>query len=154
MSRIVGAIEIDAPIAQVFDYATTAGNWPTWHSASRAVSGAVDRLAPPGARIAEEIHSSGRDWRAVWTVRTSEPPRLWVIEGKAAGGGSAALTYRLTAVAAGTRFERELVYRMPNLWLALLDRLVIRRCMAAESAQALRQLKQVLEAQARLRRPI
>ena len=42
------------------------------------------------------------------------------------------ITYRLTAHDGGTRFERELVYRMPNLWLAVLNRLFIQRRMAAE----------------------
>ena len=68
-----------------------------------------------------------------------------MIEGEAEGGGSAVITYRLSAQDGGTRFERELVYRMPNLWLAVLNRLLIQRRMAAESAEALRRLKQILE---------
>ena len=34
---------------------------------------------------------------------------------------------------------------MPTVWLALLDKLVIRRQMAAESEEALQQLKRLLE---------
>ncbi len=41
--------------------------------------------------------------------------------------------------------ERELVYRMPSLWLGFLDLLVIRRRMIAQSEEALRRLKAVLE---------
>jgi uncharacterized protein YndB with AHSA1/START domain len=145
MTRIVTTIEIRAPIERVFDYATTAGKWPSWHPASRSVSGATDHSAAQGERITEEIQTGGRSWRAVWTVRERAPPRRWVIEGEAEGGGSAIITYRLTAHDVGTRFERELVYRMPNLWLAVLDRLSIQRRMAAESAEALRCLKQILE---------
>jgi hypothetical protein len=78
-------------------------------------------------------------------VRERTPPHRWVIEGEADGGGSAIITYRLTAPGDGTRFERELVYRMPNLRLAVLDRLFIRRRMAAESTEALRRLKLILE---------
>jgi uncharacterized protein YndB with AHSA1/START domain len=145
MARIVTAIEIRAPIERVFDYATTAGNWPSWHPASRAVRGATDHPAAHGERITEEIQTGGRSWRAVWTVRERAPPHRWVIEGEADGGGRAVITYRLGAHDGGTRFERELVYRMPNLWLAVLDRLFIRRRMAAESAEALRRLKLILE---------
>ena len=145
MTRIVTTIEIRAPIERVFDYATTAGNWPSWHPASRGVSGATDHSAAQGERITEEIQTGGRSWRAVWTVRERAPPQRWVIEGEAEGGGSAVITYRLTAHDGGTRFERELVYRMPNLWLAVLNRLFIQRRMAAESAEALRRLKQILE---------
>jgi uncharacterized protein YndB with AHSA1/START domain len=145
MSRIVTAIDIEAPIARAFDYATTPANWPSWHPASLAVSGATDHSAAPGERVIEEIRTGGRDWRAVWTVRERQPPHRWAIEGAAAGGGSATLTYRLTRAGARTRFERELVYCMPNLWLSILDRLFIRRRMAAESAEALRRLKLILE---------
>jgi hypothetical protein len=38
-----------------------------------------------------------------------------VIYGEAEGGGRATLTYRLTPRDGATHFERELVYRMPNL---------------------------------------
>ena len=145
MTRIVTAIETGAPIERVFDYATTSANWPRWHPASRAVSGATDHSAAPGERIIEEIETGGRRWRAVWTVVERTPPHRWVIEGTAEGGGSATLTYRLAPRDRGTRFERELVYRMPNLWLAVMDVLVIRRRMAAQSAEALRRLKSILE---------
>jgi hypothetical protein len=129
----------------VFDYATTSANWPRWHPASRGVSGAIDHSAVPGERIIEEIETGGRRWRAVWMVRERESPYRWVIDGEAEGGGSATLTYRLGPWDGGTRFERELVYRMPSLWLAIMDLLVIRRRMAAQSAEALRTLKGMLE---------
>jgi uncharacterized membrane protein len=145
VTLIVTAIDIGIPIQRVFAFATTAGNWPRWHPASRSVSGATDHPAAPGERITEEIETGGRSWRAVWTVCEREPPHLWVIQGEAEVGGSATITYRLSAQDGGTRFERELVYRMPNLWLAILDSLFIRRRMAAESAEALRRLKLILE---------
>lgn len=145
MTRIVTSIEIRAPVERVFDYATTSANWPHWHPASRGVSGATDHSATPGERITEEIETGGRRWRAVWMVRERESPHRWVIDGEAEGGGSATLTYRLAPRDGGTRFERELCYRMPNLWLAILDRLFIRRRMSAESAEALRRLKLILE---------
>ena len=145
MARVVTTIEIRAPIERVFDYATTAANWPSWHPASQSVRGATDHSAAQGERITEQIRTGGRSCRATWTVRERALPRRWVIEGEAEGGGSAVITYRLSAQDGGTRFERELVYRMPNLWLAALDRLFIQRRMAAESAEALRRLKQILE---------
>jgi uncharacterized protein YndB with AHSA1/START domain len=146
VARIVTAIVIRAPIERVFDHATTAGNWPGWHPALHSVGGATDHSAAPGERITEEIRTDGRRWRAVWTVRERVPPHRWVIEGAAEGGGSAVITYRLTTTqGGGTRFERELVYEMPSGWLAVLDRLFIRRRMAAESAEALRRLKLILE---------
>ncbi len=55
------------------------------------------------------------------------------------------ITYTATPHDAGTTFEREFVYATPNRLLALLDRLVLRRRIEAESAEALRRLKTVLE---------
>jgi hypothetical protein len=68
-----------------------------------------------------------------------------VIRGEAEGGGNPTITHGLTRDDRGTLFERELVYRMPNTWLAVLDRLFIRRRMVTRSAEAPRRLKRILE---------
>ena len=60
-------------------------------------------------------------------------------------GGGGRITYTLTPYDSGTTFEREFVYTMPNALLSLFDRLVFRRRIGAESAEALRRLKDVLE---------
>lgn len=151
MTRIVTTTVIGAPIDRVFAFATTPANWPKWHPASKAVTGAVDHSLEPGERLVEQIETAGYRGQARWVVRAREPPRCgvngrWVIEGEGGTGGHALLTYRLAAQPGGTRFERELVYRMPNAWWALLDGLFIRRRMAAQSEQALRRLKALLEA--------
>jgi hypothetical protein len=153
MAGIISTIDIRAPIERVFAFATTAGNWPSWHPASLAVSGATDHSAASGEQITEEIRAAGRRWRALWTVRERTPPTRWVVDGSAEGGGSATITYRLSARNGGTRFERELVYEMPNAFWALLDFLLIRRRMAAQSAEALQRLKRLLESEPALRRP-
>ena len=59
------------------------------------------------------------------------------------GTGGAALG---TPHNGGTCFERTFVYAMPNRLWEVLNRLFIRRRVAAESDRALRRLKQVLEA--------
>jgi uncharacterized protein YndB with AHSA1/START domain len=146
MTRIVTVVAIGAPIEQVFVFAITPANWPRWHPASKAVSGAVDHSLEPGERLVEQIETAGYRGEATWLVRERDPPQRWVIEGEGGTGGKALLTYRLIAQPGGTRFERELVYRMPNAWYALLDVLFIRRRMAADSEEALRRLKALLEA--------
>ncbi len=78
-------------------------------------------------------------------MREREAPRRWVIAGEVQGGGGGTITYSLTPDAGGTIFERDFVYTMPNVLLALLDRLVLRRRVEAESAEALRQLKAAVE---------
>jgi uncharacterized protein YndB with AHSA1/START domain len=146
MTRIVTAVVIGAPIEQVFAFVTTPANWPRWHPASKAVSGAVDHSLKPGERLIEEVETAGYRGQASWVVREREAPVRWLIEGEGNTGGHALITYRLSVQPDGTRFERELVYRMPNAWYALLDLLFVRRRMAAQSAEALRRLKALLEA--------
>ncbi len=145
MTYIYTTIQIQTPIERVFDYVTTPGNWPRWHPSCLGVSGATDHSLEPGKQVTEEFRVAGWRGRVVWTVREREAPRRWVIEGQAEGGGDGAITYTLASHDGGTTFEREVVYTMPNPLLALLDRLLLRRRVEAESAEALGRLKDVLE---------
>jgi hypothetical protein len=68
-----------------------------------------------------------------------------VIDGTGKDGGYATIAYTLSPHPDGTTFDRELVYAMPNPLLAVLDWLIIRSRMKADSAEALRRLKRLLE---------
>jgi hypothetical protein len=111
------------------------------------VTGATDHSLEPGEQVTEAFEVAWRRGQVVWTVREREAPRRWVIEGQIVGrrhGGT--ITYLLRPQDGGTFFEREFTYALPQPFLALLDRLILRRRIEAESAEALRRLKQVLEA--------
>jgi len=146
MTRIVTTILIRCPIEQVFEYVTTPDNWPKWHPSSRGVSGAVDHSLLPGEQVAEEFRVAGRQGRTVWTVRARQPPTSWTIDSDGTGRGRATIGYTLSDQADGTLFQRELVYVLFSPLVALLDWLVLRRRVQAESQEALRRLKAVLEA--------
>lgn len=148
MTRILTTTRIQAPAEEVFDYVTTPENWPEWHPSSLGVSGATDHSLEPGEVVTEDYRVAGRRGRVVWTVRERVAPRRWVIEGKTGEGGGGTITYTLAPEADGSNFEREFVYAMPNALMALLDRLIFRRRIEAESAEALRRLKGVLERRA------
>ena len=75
----------------------------------------------------------------------AKPLREWIIEGDVDGRKAGVIRYSLTPVAEGTRFERELIYPSPNLLFAMLNRISIRSRIEQESAQAVRNLKRVLE---------
>lgn len=146
VTRIHNETMINKPIADVFDYATTPGNWPRWHPSSLAVSGATDHSLAVGERVTEEYRVAGREGQVVWTVTEREAPHRWVIAGEIVGraaGGTVA--YTLSTAAGGTYFEREFSYPTPSLWFRLLNALLFRRRIAAESAEAVRRLKRVLE---------
>jgi hypothetical protein len=109
---------------------------------------ATDHSLKPGEQVTEEYHVAGRRGRVVWTVREREARRRWVIDGLVEGGGSGTITYALTPHLEGTTFERGFVYAMPNPLLDIIDGLVFRRRVEAESTEALRRLKDVLERRA------
>ena len=145
MTRICNSIQIRQPIEQVFDFITTPANWPQWHPASVSVGGNADHSLLPGEEVTENISVAGRRGLVTWLVRERIAPHRWVIEGAGKDGGRATITYTLTPHPAGTNFERELVYTMPNTLLAVLDWLIIRSRMKADSIEALQRLKRLLE---------
>jgi uncharacterized protein YndB with AHSA1/START domain len=145
-TRVVSSADIAAPPDRVFAYVTKAANWPRWHPQSRAVSGVVDRTPQPGEKTIEDFEIAGRKGRATWVSVAVDPPRRWEFEGRGEGGGGARIVYTLTATSGGTRFERDLTYRGPNLAFTVANALKLRAVMEADSAEAVRRLKAAVEA--------
>jgi uncharacterized protein YndB with AHSA1/START domain len=145
-TTIDNAIVIERPPGAVFSYVTTPGNWPKWHPASKAVSGATDHSLAAGEKVTEDFVVAGRAGRVVWTVVQSDPPRRWVIEGDVDGRNAGVITYSLTPVSKGTRFERNFVYPSPNLLFAIINRISIRPQVEQEFDRAVRNLKRAVEA--------
>jgi uncharacterized protein YndB with AHSA1/START domain len=142
--RIVTTIHIERPPEQVFDFVTTPGNWPRWHPSSLKVTGEVDHPQDVGEQATEEFRVAGMNGTAVWTVRECQRPSRWVIDGVGENRAAATITYTLTPKASGTAFTRELVFTQPPPLpeQALTE---FHRQVEAESAEALRRLKAVLE---------
>ena len=145
-TRIVNSVDIAAPPERVFAYATAPANWPRWHPQSRAVSGVVDRTPEPGEKTIEDFEIAGRKGRATWTSIAVDSPRRWEFAGHGEDGGGAHIVYTLTPRAGATRFQRELVYRGPNLLFAVFDAFAIRAVMRSDSAAAVERLKRAVEA--------
>ena len=105
------------------------------------------RIIPcsPGEEVTENISVAGRRGLVTWLVRERIAPHRWVIEGAGKDGGRATITYTLTPHPAGTNFEaRACLYNAEHL-LAVLDWLIIRSRMRADSIEALQRLKRLLE---------
>jgi uncharacterized protein YndB with AHSA1/START domain len=147
MPRVVTRAIIARSPEEVFAYVTTPDHWPAWHPSSLGVAGETDHSLTVGEEVTESFLVAGRRGKAVWTVRGREEPRRWVIFGQVEGSGTGTITYRLTPQEGGTAFEREFTYEMNNPILALLERLVLRRRIDAESTEAVRRLKERLEAE-------
>jgi Polyketide cyclase / dehydrase and lipid transport len=144
VTQIVVAINIHRPIGAVFNYITTPVNWPVWHPASRAVSGAVDHSLLIGEQVTEEFVVGGRRGSCVWQVPQREVPYLWTIT-TSTPQLRALITYRLKARGENTLFEREFTYVTSDVWFWVLDFLVMRRRMNRESRIALERLRERLE---------
>lgn len=145
-TQIDNEIDIARPPAAVFEYVTTAGNWPKWHPSSLAVHGPVDHPLALGERVTEDFRVAGRQGSVEWTVVARDVPASWQIDGAADGGRKAGrVRYSLAPSADGTRFHRRLTYFAPNLLFIALDHLTIRGRVAEESTEAVRRLKQRLE---------
>lgn len=144
MTRVYSSAQINKPIETVFDYATTAKNWPSWHTASESVSGAVDHSADVGEVIIENIIIGGPRDTFRWVVKERRSPDRWVFEGKGKRGAVSKITYTLSERDGGTFFEREMLYTMP-WYLRLLDKILIRKKMAEISDESVMGLKKALE---------
>ncbi len=146
MARIRTAALIDAPIETVYSYVTTPANWPRWHPSSLAVHGDTDHSLAAGEAVTEDYRVAGREGQVVWTVVERDAPRRWVIDGRIVGrstGGT--VTYHLTPQGNSTHFKRTFEYPTPGLRFRILDWLFLHRQVQAESAEAVRHLKTVLE---------
>ncbi|MGF6471023.1 uncharacterized protein YndB with AHSA1/START domain [Paraburkholderia youngii] len=144
-TRIATVISIERPDTVVFDYVTTPAHWPRWHPSSLSVRGAIDHSLNVGEQVAEEFRVAGRRGSVLWTVAVRDRPRKWAIVGTIDGKPAGTVSYALTPVASGTRFEREFVYRAPTLWFAVLNVLFVRTRIQQESDEAVARLKKALE---------
>ena len=147
MTTIVTTTQIRRTASVVFDYVTTPAHWLIWHPSSLGLHGAVDHSLAVGEEVTEEFRVAGRKGAVTWRVIARDAPRLWAISGAVAAGGSGTITYTLSGAGDVTAFRREFVYSMPNWFAALLDRLLLRRRIEAESIEAVGRLKQALETQ-------
>ena len=143
--RIDCAANIGRLPADVFDFVTTPGHWPRWHPSSIKVTGKTDHSLDVGDECTEEYVVAGRHGVCVWKVLERDAPRTWKITASPQGEGSATITYTLSQAGDGTRFLRSMTYTMPNWFFGLLDSLLLRKRIQAESDEAVSRLKAVLE---------
>jgi len=144
-TRMLHAITIARPPEAVYDYACAPAHWPRWHPSSLRLYGAVDAPLAAGATFEEDVRAGGREGHLSWTVEDAVRPSRWIARAAVDNGARLTLAYRFAASPAGTAFERELAYELPGTLLRVLDVLVLRRRIAAESALSLAQLKACVE---------
>jgi uncharacterized protein YndB with AHSA1/START domain len=145
MTHVVSRTSIRRSPVQIFDFATTPAHWAQWLP-SGEVSGAVDHPLQAGEQVTEELLITRRRSTVAWTVIECEPPRRWAMAGILNGLGHVVVAYEVTPRPDGTMFERDFGYSMPRGAYRLLDWLLVRPQIQADSALALRRLRELLEA--------
>lgn len=147
-TQIVTVMPIARESTAVFDYVTTPAHWPAWHPSSLSVTGATDHSLGIGEQTTEEFRVAGRRGEVVWTVVERKRPEKWTIDGTIEGRPAGTVSYALTPGTNGkdsTEFERTFTYRSPTLWFALLNAVLLRAKVQAESDEAVDRLKDILE---------
>lgn len=144
-TRVVHEAYIEQSPEAVYAFVTTPRHWPTWHPASRGVTGAVDHSLDRGEEVVEDFLVAGRAGRAVWTVVDRDSPRYWRIEGRIGARHAGDVAYSVSAEGTGTKFVREFVYPSRNLLFVLVNTISLRAKIEAESVSAVANLKHVLE---------
>ena len=144
-TTIHSAIDIARAPAETFVFVTSPALWHRWHPATRAVREVPNRPLVAGETMLESIRAAGRSFDARWTVLACDAPSRWVI-GTDTPHGVARITYRIGATASGCRFERTLEFRSKGRPWNWFDGTLTRWLLVRQSAQALRNLRRVLEA--------
>lgn len=144
MPHIRTSVVIHQPLERVFEFVIRACRQSQWHWTGPPTTAGTP---PPalGDSFTEEFLVAGKRGRITWTVRELSPPHRWVLSGVCPDGGTATLIYGFLAVPGGARVKRELSYDVPALMDGIGDFLTLRNRIQAESADALRCLKHVVE---------
>ena len=145
MPYLTNTVFVARPRPAVFEVATTGGHWGRWHPATQAVRGTTGHPVEVGEQIVEDMRLAGRAVTITWTCTERDPPGHLVMEGQGDGRTTARLVYTFAEQDGGTRISRELTYEMPALSAARGETLVVHRAMREQSAQAVENLKALLE---------
>ncbi len=134
-------IFVERPIEKVFDVATTAKYWTTWHPMSKGVNGAIDHPMQLNDKINELVVLAGRKQWTEWTVTEHTRPRTLRLDGKSMGVKSY-IEYTLIERDGGTEYTRFFWYKFhPLLKLA---ELLIKSTLRKLQTEAMDHMKEFL----------
>ncbi|HEU4344553.1 MAG TPA: SRPBCC family protein [Candidatus Binatia bacterium] len=133
---------IDGAPEAVFDLVTTARFWPQWHPATTGVSGVTERPYLLGDRIIEAGRIGKGEFQVTWQVAEHVRGRRIVLQ---AEGSPVRIAYSFNPRGNLTEFTRELKYHVEDLKSISTDPNEVNRLMRAQSEQAVKQLKTLVE---------
>jgi Polyketide cyclase / dehydrase and lipid transport len=142
LASAVNTVTIEGAAEAVFDLVTTARFWSQWHPATTAVTGVTERPYRLGDRINERGRIGMGEFNVIWRVTEHVRPRMVVLQ---AEGSPARITYSFNVRGSGTEFTRKLEYKTEDLGTVAADPSEVNKLMQAQSEQAVKQLKALVE---------
>ncbi len=135
-------IFVERSIEAVFDVATTAKHWTTWHPQTKDVKGAIDSPLQPNDIVTEKVLLAGQKRWVEWVCSSRDPPRTLRLDGKCKGIKITYIDYTFISRDGGTEFTRFFFYRFhPLLKLVeLLTKSMLRKLQTV----AMNQMKEFL----------
>jgi hypothetical protein len=142
VASIANTITIAGPAVAVFDLVTIARFWPEWHPASRGVGGVTQRPYQLGDFVHERGELAGIPFQVAWKVEAHIRPSRVVLRAETP---PARIIYTFESRGGTTEFRRELEYEETAFRARAADGDALRRLMHAQSEEALRRLKELVE---------
>jgi uncharacterized protein YndB with AHSA1/START domain len=142
MMAVVNSVTIAGPRDAVFDLITTARFWPQWHPATLGVGGVTERPYGGGDRIFERGRIGTLDFQVVWKVVEYERPSHVVLQAEIP---RARITYAFQVQDGATVFTRKVEYRREKSLPSTASPDEVDQLMQIQSAQAVDQLKGLVE---------
>lgn len=142
MATVANTVRITGPAEAVFDLVTTARFWPQWHPASQGVAGVTQRPYQLGDVVHERGEIAGIQFQVPWKVAEHTRPKRVVLQTPTP---PARIIYTFEARREAIEFRREVEYDEAAFRAAVADPAALGRLMHAQSEEALRHLKELIE---------
>ena len=110
---VAQSIDIDAPIAEVWELVMDPERLGEWVSIHRSVSDLPDGKLRKGSRFRQEMKLKGVPLKVRWEVVECRRPRHARWQGKAGAGATARISYELSEREGKTRFDYENEFELP-----------------------------------------
>ena len=155
LDTYVVEVDIRAPAAEVFAFATTPRNWPLFWKLTVGVTGDVEQPLAVGHTCTEHVKVGFWNGFFLWHGDAQGPPHAFAMTATSRGGGPLGwltsgipvrITYALSEVDGTTHFRREMTYTQSHLLLELTDKLFMRRAITNQITAAMQKMKAILEA--------
>lgn len=147
MSLVIAQIDIDAPVADVWDYVMDPSHYRDWVTIVDAVSNVGRGPLRPGFRMDQTLHLRGVRFKVHWELDIVQAPFRARWQGSGPARSHAVTEHRLSVRDGMTHFDYRNEFRTPFGPLgAAASRVIVGGIPEKEARASLERLKRILEA--------